>query len=563
MSTTISVTQFGAAANSGNDATPAFVKAIEECRKHKYNRIVFPKGRYDFYPPEMPNGYKVASFDNLTHVVVDGGGSEFMVHGILNFITIGNCTDIALQNMVIDYETPNHSMGTVVECRQDSFDVQIHPGYSVKQGIKVVAVMEYDPATKHPAKHGKDDYYNVSEVEVLSPALVRCRTKVPIMMKPGNWVMLRHHVYDGVVIYTNANKNLKLHNITVYQSPGMAFILSKCTNGLLTNLTVKPRPGASPYQSTGADGIHLGGCRGNIVIRDCYLEGMGDDAINLKTGLYLTIKQIIDKRTVIAQHNMKMRDDPDIGDVMEFMAQEDLITYGTAAVAKFSVAEDNLYTVTFTQDLPSSVKVSHVFGNVTRGCKATIRNITIKNNRARGMLIQNRNTTIENCSIEYSTTGGIWVFNEVVSFYESIAPHNVTVKNCRFKNVGISHPMDCVLGSYAIMPYWQSPPKPGVYKNIVLEGNTIDGCDNVGILVTGTQNAVIKNNTIKNACIMPTVERGVYAMEIDASSSVTVSGNRVELSEQGKSCKASLHTGKYQTLSEISLSKNIGIPNKL
>lgn len=100
---------------------------------------------------------------------------------------------------------------------------------------------------------------------------------------------------------------------------------------------------------------------------------MGDDGVNLKTGLYLTIKEMIDSRTALAQHNMKMRDDPDIGDMMEFMAQQDLITYGTAAVAKFEVMEDNVYKVTFDRDLPADVKVTHIFGNVTRGCKATIR----------------------------------------------------------------------------------------------------------------------------------------------------------------------------------------------
>ncbi len=559
----ITINQFGAVPNSGKDATPAFQKALAECKKQGNCQLVFKKGKYDFYQPERPKAGVVLSVENMNGLVIDGSGSEMMLHGIMNFINVTGSTNVTLKNMVIDYTTPTHSMGAVMESTDDHFDVQLLPGYSVKQGLKVVAIMEYDPTTKHPMKHGKDDYYNVSEMQVLSPSLVRCLTKVPIRMKVGNWVMLRHYVYDGVVIYTHMNKDLKLDNITVYKSPGMAFIASKCTDGAFTNLTVKPRPGESQFQSAGTDGIHLGGCRGNILIDKCYFEGMGDDGVNLKTGLYLTIKEMIDSRTVLAQHNMKMRDDPDIGDVMEFMTQEDLITYGTAAVAKFEVMDDNIYKVTFDRDLPSEVKVTHIFGNVTRGCKATIRRVTVKNNRARGMLIQNRNTTIDDCHVEHSTGGGIWVFNEVVAFYESIAPHNVTVRNCTFKNVAVYHPMDCVLGSYAIMPSWKNPPKPGVFKNIVFEGNTIDGCDNIGILVSGTENAVVKNNTIRNACIMPTVARGVYALEIDGSSHVTITGNRVVLSEQAKGCKASLHLGEFQQKSEITLSGNTGFPNSL
>ncbi|MHB1460024.1 MAG: right-handed parallel beta-helix repeat-containing protein [Armatimonadota bacterium] len=545
MNKKISINQFGAIANSGKDATPALREAIAECKKSGANRLVFAKGKYDFYPATGPNN-AIAGLDGINDLVVDGAGSEMMLHGICNFIYVWKCERVTIKNMVVDYEEMTHSMATITAVTPTYFDAQVHPEYPVARQTKVTAVMEYDPATKRPVKHGADEYYQVSELQHTGPQQVRCLLKTPTIMKAGNWVMLRHHVYDAVVIGSHDNKNLCIDNITVYNSPGMAFTVGKCHTGQFTRLIVKPRPGASQYQSAGADGIHFGGCSGDILLDRCHFEAMGDDGVNLKTGLYLTVKEVVDSKTVLAQHNLKMLDTPDVGDTVELMDQEDLITYASTKVAKVEVLEDNMVKVSFEHIIPTQLAVNHLIGNISRCCNATIRRVKVLNNRARGMLIQNRHTLVEDCEFAHCTMGGVWIFNEVTYFFESIAPHYVTVRNCKFNNVGIYHPSDCVLGTYAMMPRWESPKKPGVFQHIVIENNVIDGCDNCGILVTGTTDGEVKNNTIRNACIMPTVPRGAYAFEVEACSDVKITGNTSVKSQQSEKCQASFHLGAYQ-----------------
>ena len=41
--------------------------------------------------------------------------------------------------------------------------------------------------------------------------------------------------------------------------------------------------------SATADAAHFGGCKGTVSLEDCTFEGMGDDGVNVKSGLYLTV----------------------------------------------------------------------------------------------------------------------------------------------------------------------------------------------------------------------------------------------------------------------------------
>ena len=46
----ISITHFGIEPNNGKDATLAVRNAINYCSEKKINKLIFPKGKYDFYP---------------------------------------------------------------------------------------------------------------------------------------------------------------------------------------------------------------------------------------------------------------------------------------------------------------------------------------------------------------------------------------------------------------------------------------------------------------------------------------------------------------------------------
>src|SRR5882762_2502821 len=67
----ISIEKFGAVKDGGQDATPAVRKALAYIRHHPARRLVFPRGRYDFYPDLASEKYIYTSNndDGLKRIV--------------------------------------------------------------------------------------------------------------------------------------------------------------------------------------------------------------------------------------------------------------------------------------------------------------------------------------------------------------------------------------------------------------------------------------------------------------------------------------------------------------
>ncbi|GAC1448530.1 MAG: hypothetical protein NVSMB7_10060 [Chitinophagaceae bacterium] len=53
----VSIEKFGAYKDTGKDATEAVKKALVYIKENKIRKLVFPKGRYDFYPDQATEKY--------------------------------------------------------------------------------------------------------------------------------------------------------------------------------------------------------------------------------------------------------------------------------------------------------------------------------------------------------------------------------------------------------------------------------------------------------------------------------------------------------------------------
>ncbi len=559
----IDVMKFGAVPGDGKDDTAAVRAALAECGKSAPAILVFPKGRYDFFPNtdfKKAGGkgdlFPVSYVDGLT---IDGSGSTWMFHGITGVLGFGECKNVTVKNIVIDFARAPFSQGTVQAVEGKHFDVKIDDAYPVTGGEPVSAFMDYDLKTGRYLRHGLDEYYTGESTELVAPQVLRVNLKHDARIKPGVGVLLRHQVYGNNAINFYICTNCKVQNVTVYCIPGMAVTGNHCTNVEIDGLKVVPTPGTGRLMSATADGIHLGGTRGSIKITNCEFDGMGDDAGNIKSGLYLIVREKLDDRTVLAQHNLKIPDAPGQGDTMEMAHQDDMLCYATGVVESVENLPEAVHKVTFNKPLPAEMKVGDVIGNASRVAKIHISNCAVKNNRARGFLIQNRDVLVENCRFENVTSGGVWVLTETVYFYESIGSRNVTVRNCVFDNCNYGGPMgEGVLCAYAIIEGWKEPPRPGIHKNILFENNTIRQVDNCAIYISGTEDVVVRNNVIEKASDMPTTEKGKSAIYIMSSRSVTVEGNTAEPAKQGEGCKAPLSFGPGMEEDTVTVRNNKG-----
>lgn len=538
------VTLVGAVSGDGKDDTAALLKALEQCKASGARRLAFPRGKYDFFAGSNPaNAGTLFIMEGFRDLTIDGRGSELTFHGMTAAFYLARCRNVQIQNMTLDWHPSPHSVGTVTAIGEKSFDVRILDSFPVKGGEPVVAFMDFDPKTRLPMKRGVDSYYNVERTELVAPQTLRVHLRNAVAVQTGVLMALRHKVYGPSAFVLSRSEDCGLKNVTIYGVPGMGCIGDVSTSVTLDRFQVRLRPGTERLVSSTADATHFGGCKGTIRIRDCYFEGMGDDAVNIKSGLYLTVLARADDRTVLCQHNLKMANLPDAGDTMEFSHVEDLLRYASGTVESAEMAPgENIHRVRFTAPLPSGLKVGDVLGNATRVPRVRISNCTIRNNRARGFLIQTRDAIVEGCVFENCTAGGVWVMTEVVYFFESIGTRDVTVRNNTFKNCNYGAAMgEGVLSAIAYLKDFKMPPKAGVHSNIVFENNTIEGSANCGIFAAGVADIRISGNTVRGACADPDRPAGHAAIRVMNSRGVLIRDNKVNPGEQGRGFDRVVH----------------------
>ena len=540
----VRVTDFGAVPDDGKDDTQAILAALEECKRRAPCVLVFPKGRYDVHAGSNPrNQWVLFPVSGINALTVDGKGSTLMVHGITGLFWFGKCTDLTLRNLTVDCARPPFSQGKVIAVDGNHFDVEIPAEYPVQGGEKVEAYMDYDPQTRLPMRHGLDEYGTVERTELIRPQVLRVHLRQPARVKPGGLVVLRHQVYSYNAFACDRCTDVRVQDVTIHTIPGMGLVATVCNNVTVERMRVVPKQGSGRIMSTTADATHFGGCKGTIRLNGCLFEGMGDDGVNIKSGLYLSLLRRLNVNTIEARHNLRMMDTPDPGDVMEISHVDDLLPYAKATVKRVQVLEDSVVRVVFESALPAGLRAGDVFGNATRVPKVRITDCEVRNNRARGMLIQTRDVVIDNCRFRGCSSAGIIVLTEVAHFFESIGTRDVTVRNCLFE--GVNYGAAMVPGALCAMAWMKDftyPPKPGIHRNVTFEENTIRQTDNSAIFVAGVDGITLRNNRVERACDRPTVDTGGYAIYVMSSRNVRLQDNRIA-AQQGQGFKEAVGWG--------------------
>ncbi|HOA74256.1 MAG TPA: right-handed parallel beta-helix repeat-containing protein [Phycisphaerae bacterium] len=533
----LQVTDLGAVPDDGRDDTAAFVEAFKQAQATRESRIVIPAGRYHLRAdgnPERRNALLPVS--HMKGLVVEGRGAELILSGVGRVFAFGECQDITVRGLTLDWERPPFSEGTVVATAPRHFDIRVLDSYPVQGGEPVGAFMTYHPDTRLPDGRDLDVYHSVERTELVAPQVLRVHLNREISVPVGKLLLLRHQVYAGGAFAFHRCRDVRVNDVTVHCTPGMALVCTVCTNVTLQKFNVMFRPGSQRLMTATADATHFGGCKGTILLEDCTFEGMGDDGVNVKSGLYLIVRRRVDDRTVLGQHNLKIADLPDAGDIMEMAHVDTLCPFASGKVraAKMEPGEGNVHRVEFEGVLPAELREGDVLGNASRVPRLRIRRCTVRANRARGVLCQTRDAVIENCTFQYCTGPGVKVLTEVVYFFESIGTRNVTVRNNRFENCNLgAASAEAALCGLAYLKDFAYPPRPGVHRDLTIHGNRIIGTAESAIFCVAVDGLTVSNNTVEQACLRGARENGKYAIRIQDCARVTVQDNIIDPARQG------------------------------
>jgi hypothetical protein len=510
-----SVSNYGAYPNDNLDDTNGIQLAINEAiRSGSDNDIVFGFGTYN-----LSSAIIISYANNLT-VTGQGIDKTFLIGNSQSSIfSLESCQGLTITSLSIDFDPLPFTAGYVVNVNENYLDLQVKPPHQTNINQQVQAILRYDPIAMRPA-FGLNTYeiYQPpspnATTSLVSPGVLRIPLKSPAKFVVGDPIVVRYAFQSHVISSMDA-QDLTIQSINIYTSWCMGFAASRTKRLNIIDYNVVPRN--ERWMSTIVDCLHFVDSREYISISNSRCSSMGDDGLNIHA-MYFIVKQIINSTTLIVQ-TLNWPDilNVGIGTHLEFSRNQQPFTphaKGTVISTKVYDSVSQLYTF----DSPVDVSVND-YVVVSDAPQVTIRNFTVENNRARGILLETRNVNVAQ-SVFNRTSGPAILFQPSLYWHEGPYAINVTLSENLYinNNEGIAQeegvitilpdPIELVpiitnvqiiSSTFLIGSYNQGVIQSDNGDNISFYGNYIATNHSAPLItICNTRNITANNNTVMN-----------------------------------------------------------------
>ena len=458
----VSIDKFGATKDAGDDATEAVKKALVYIKAHKISKLVFPKGRYDFYPGQAIEKYiftsnndeglkriifSVSGFNNLR---IDGQGSSFIFHGYVCPFIIEQSVNISLVNFSVDWERTFHSEGKIMALGNEGMELAFSDKfpYRIENGILVFqdkdhneypygSLLEFDPV-KHETAYMASDYYfgHGQAARELAPGHVLL-LNTQLKGIPGNTMVFNALKRLCSAITVSDSRNLLFDSLNVYHCGGMGIVALRSRNIEINHMAVTRSPGTERVLSITADATHFVNCGGKLVIQNSLFENQMDDAANIH-GMYVQVT----KKTGASGAEVQLKHEQQLGfdfikpgTRLELVHNTDMEAYDSLIVKSVNRINKEYTRLEFTKPLPAELVVGKdVLAEIYNYPDVTIRHCVIQKNRARGMLIGSRGKVIIEDNLFHTSGAAILFEGDGSYWFEQAGVRDVTLRNNLFDN---------------------------------------------------------------------------------------------------------------------------------
>lgn len=545
----------------------------EILKNHKEGNLTleFEKGIYHFYPEKAhgmymcvsnnDNGYKRIAFflEGMQNVRIKGSDTEFLFHGGIVPFYIDRCKNISLSGIDIDYDKSFIFEGKVIASNSTAMTFDIQPGdntdyeirgdrlffsgydWTVTPGQNIV----FDPSTHAPyyytSRYLHYDWKQELRAEDLGNRTIRISGFTGKDVPPAGSVYIdkgpykQNRVYPGIVIHSS--EDIHLTGMNIYMAGAMALIGENTKNVRMNGFNVRLRENSGRYISASADATHFVNCRGVLSFENCLFENMLDDATNVH-GTYMPVDEVLSGNSFSVRFGHWQQQGfrfASPGDTLQIIDRHSLMPI-QKFIVKNTEAVNNFYWVIDSEtDLePLSHAKDLAVENLSNTASVVIRNCTVRNNRARSILISTpKPVLIENNYFD-SMMAGLLIAGDANSWFESGNVSDVVIRNNTFVNMGKGGeaPQSVLQISPEIPPQFRD--KGYYHGKIVFENNTVKTFDSQVIYALSVSDLIIRNNTfIQSKDYLPIFD-GLSYIDIQNCGNVQVTGNSYEGDEKAE-----------------------------
>lgn len=507
--------------NNSGDHAYNVRRALEYCQKHDIHCLEFQKGVYHFYADTASegvyctsnhgvNGYKRIAFllKNMHGFVLDGGGSEFVFHDVMNPVVADGCTNLTLKNFSL--YTPNafSNTGEITAVGDGWFEVKIlaeQPHYvahgqlffgSAKGLHYPVGILIEACPDKIHLQPEQQDYYlrlqdNVVEIDVQTVRFVGLNRQNPV---PGNKMLLMCRARDAACVLLQNCQNTTVLNYTAYTGVGMGILAQNCEDVFVDNMKTCCKP--ERYLSLNADATHFVNCTGKITVQNSSFSGQLDDALNVH-GVYTRIIRKLQNELVVKYMHAQAKglNCFRVGDRIAVVDAETLLPKATAVIETVEVLNIDTTRLTVLGNLNGAF-VGDDVENITRSPEVLFCHNRVEYNRARGILLGSRGKTVIRNNY-FNTAGAAILFESNGDFwFESGAVRDVLIENNVFEG--------CRYGAWCsavieVAPRKKTEPDRYFHGSIQVKGNQFHACKFPLLKADNVQLAVFEGNVIDPA----------------------------------------------------------------
>jgi len=278
--------------------------------------VIFAPGRYDLFTDRIykekyhisntngsPDSLKAVGIllKHAKNFEISGAGAEIVYRGKMIEVCMDSCENISISDLHFDYHRPTVSEFKVVEVGEDYADIQIHKDskYKIENGNIIWYGEGWTCNTRILAQELNLEINDVRRLwdplkgmqfEQIKPNLVRAK---------GEHKMKLHHVYqlretfrDYAAVFTRRSKNVIWKDVKFHYLHGMGLVNQFSENLTFDSVAIAPDTTSGRTTAAWADCIHVSGCKGKVLVKNCLFSGAHDDAINIH-GTHLRVVERI------------------------------------------------------------------------------------------------------------------------------------------------------------------------------------------------------------------------------------------------------------------------------
>jgi len=492
----------------------ALQQAILQSWRSGQKRFRIPPGTY-WLPPTAEGPH--LRFEHVSDFEIDATNVELVfTDRTRGGIEFNACRNVSLHGATIRYETPPFTQGVVEAIAPDGrwYDIRIDHGYpadfdDTRYFPAAPVGYLFNPETRQ-WKPGTFDLYG-ERIERLDAGRFRVHWTRPLgsdvhPAAVGDLIAFRGSGPHNITV--TDSERIHLSDITIFNSPNFAILESGGEGDNHYTVEVRrgsPPPGAhtAPLLSSTADAFHSVNARKGPVLEGCHFESMADDGIAIH-GTFAYVLQAKGGRLVISKGAFRPGDPIRLFDARDRPAG-DAVVGSVRPLSAFSfqgksqrdTLEDNTigpyFEITIRPPLPAGFDFVAA-DPAAEGSGYILRGNTIRNHRARGMLLKADNGLIENNTVEGSTMGGIVITPEFWWNEASFSRH-VLIRNNTIRRVAYA---PAQLGGVIIAAVDPSPVAGCGHGDIRVEGNRLEDISGVNLLITSICRVVVRGNQFVN-----------------------------------------------------------------